>query len=206
MRHDQAGLATLRAVSAARWRIAISLTIAMMVVYFGFILLVAFNKPLLGHGARAGPQSRDVSRRARHCRRLGPDLGVHPLGQPSLRRVGHGTARVTSSLGEPNAVAIFFFLLFIVLSFGVTVWASRRTRTADHFYTAGKSVTAWQNGLALAGDYMSAASFLGIAGLVALSGFDGLIYSIGFLVGWPIVTFPGRHHRRPPRPKKTTER
>jgi cation/acetate symporter len=96
---------------------------------------------------------------------------------------------MTSSLGEPNALAVFFFLTFIALSLGITVWASRRTRTADHFYTAGKSVTAFQNGLALAGDYMSAASFLGIAGLVALSGFDGLIYSIGFLVGWPIVTF-----------------
>jgi cation/acetate symporter len=96
---------------------------------------------------------------------------------------------VSGSLGEPNALAIFFFLLFIALSLGITVWAARRTRTADHFYTAGKRVTAWQNGLALAGDYMSAASFLGIAGLVAVSGFDGLIYSIGFLVGWPIVTF-----------------
>jgi cation/acetate symporter len=96
---------------------------------------------------------------------------------------------VTSALGEPNALAVGFFLFFIVLSLGVTVWASRRTRTTDHFYTAGKSVTALQNGLALAGDYMSAASFLGIAGLVAMSGFDGLIYSIGFLVGWPIVTF-----------------
>ncbi len=62
-------------------------------------------------------------------------------------------------------------------------------RTAEHFYTAGRSVTALQNGLALAGDYMSAASFLGIAGLVALSGFDGLIYSVGWLVGWPIVMF-----------------
>jgi cation/acetate symporter len=92
-------------------------------------------------------------------------------------------------LSGPNGVAIAFFLLFIVLSLGITVWASRKTRTADHFYTAGRSVTAFQNGLALAGDYMSAASFLGIAGLVALSGFDGLIYSIGFLVGWPIVTF-----------------
>jgi cation/acetate symporter len=96
---------------------------------------------------------------------------------------------MTTSLGEPNLVAVAFFVLFIALSLAITVWASRRTRTADHFYTAGKSVTAWQNGLALAGDYMSAASFLGIAGLVALSGFDGLIYSIGFLVGWPIVTF-----------------
>ncbi len=96
---------------------------------------------------------------------------------------------MTSSLGEPNAIAVVFFLLFIALSLGITVWASRKTRTADHFYTAGKSVTALQNGLALAGDYMSAASFLGIAGLVAVSGFDGLIYSIGFLVGWPVVTF-----------------
>ena len=96
---------------------------------------------------------------------------------------------MTSGIGEPNAIAIAFFGLFIVLSLGITVWASRRTRTADQFYAAGRSVTAFQNGLALAGDYMSAASFLGIAGLVAVSGFDGLIYSIGFLVGWPIVMF-----------------
>jgi cation/acetate symporter len=96
---------------------------------------------------------------------------------------------MTSAIGEPNNTAIAFFGLFIALSLGITVWASRRTRTADHFYAAGRSVTAFQNGLALAGDYMSAASFLGIAGLVALSGFDGLIYSIGFLVGWPIVMF-----------------
>ena len=79
--------------------------------------------------------------------------------------------------------------VFIALSLGITIWASRKTRTADQFYAAGRSVTALQNGLALAGDYMSAASFLGIAGLVALSGFDGLIYSIGWLVGWPIVMF-----------------
>lgn len=96
---------------------------------------------------------------------------------------------MTTSLGEPNAVAITFFLIFIAVTLGITVWASRRTRSTEHFYAAGRSVTAFQNGLALAGDYMSAASFLGIAGLVALSGFDGLIYSVGWLVGWPIVTF-----------------
>ena len=96
---------------------------------------------------------------------------------------------MTPGLGEPNAIAIVFFLGFIVLSLGITVWAARKMRTAEHFYTAGRSVTALQNGLALAGDYMSAASFLGIAGLVALSGFDGLIYSVGWLVGWPIVMF-----------------
>ena len=96
---------------------------------------------------------------------------------------------MASSLGEPNALAIGFFLGFIVLSLGITYWAARKTRTTEHFYTAGGGITALQNGLALAGDYMSAASFLGIVGLVALSGFDGLIYSIGFLVGWPIVMF-----------------
>src|SRR4029453_1129634 len=96
---------------------------------------------------------------------------------------------MTTALGEPNITAIAFFGLFIVLSLGITVWASRRTHTADQFYAAGRSVTAFQNGLALAGDYMSGSSFLGIAGLVAVSGFDALIYSIGFLVGWPIVMF-----------------
>ena len=91
--------------------------------------------------------------------------------------------------GEPNAIAIVFFVVFVLLALGITWWAARRTRTTDQFYAAGRSVTGFQNGLALAGDYMSAASFLGIAGLVALTGFDGLIYSIGFLVGWPIVLF-----------------
>ena len=96
---------------------------------------------------------------------------------------------MTSSLGEPNLIAIAGFFIFIVLSLGITYVAARRTHNAEHFYAAGRSITGLQNGLALAGDYMSAASFLGIAGLVALSGFDGLIYSIGFLVGWPIVMF-----------------
>jgi cation/acetate symporter len=96
---------------------------------------------------------------------------------------------VTGAFGEPHASAILGFFLFIALSLGITWWAARRTRSAEHFYAAGRSITGFQNGLALAGDYMSAASFLGIAGLVALSGFDGLIYSIGFLVGWPVVLF-----------------
>ena len=93
------------------------------------------------------------------------------------------------SFGEPNATAIACFFLFVAVTLGITYWAARRTRTTAEFFAAGSSVGAVQNGLALAGDYMSAASFLGIAGLVALKGFDGLIYSIGFLVGWPVITF-----------------
>ena len=94
-----------------------------------------------------------------------------------------------TSLGQPNLLTILGFFLFIAVSLGIIYVAARRTRNAEQFYAAGRRVTGFQNGLALAGDYMSAASFLGIAGLVALSGFDGLIYSIGFLVGWPVVMF-----------------
>ena len=92
-------------------------------------------------------------------------------------------------IGEPNTVAMSFFFGFIAITLGITYWAARRTRTTEEFYAAGRTITAGQNGFALAGDYMSAASFLGIAGLVSTTGFDGLIYSTGWLVGWPVVLF-----------------
>src|SRR3954463_11078736 len=95
----------------------------------------------------------------------------------------------TTAIGQPNSVAIGFFVLFILITLGITYWAARRTRTTEHFYAAGRTISPAQNGLALAGDYMSAASFLGIAGLVSTTGFDGLIYSTGWLVGWPVVLF-----------------
>ncbi|WP_060825576.1 cation acetate symporter [Sulfurospirillum cavolei] len=88
-----------------------------------------------------------------------------------------------------NVSAIVMFLIFVLATLGITYWAAKRTKTAKDFYTAGGGITGFQNGLAIAGDYMSAASFLGISGLVYLKGFDGLIYSIGFLVGWPIILF-----------------
>ena len=94
-----------------------------------------------------------------------------------------------TAIGQPNAVAMAFFFVFIAITLGITWWSARRTRTTEQFYAAGRTVTAGQNGLALAGDYMSAASFLGIAGLVSTTGFDGLIYSTGWLVGWPVVLF-----------------
>ncbi|MEO7097445.1 MAG: cation acetate symporter, partial [Polyangiales bacterium] len=94
-----------------------------------------------------------------------------------------------SALGKPNITAIAFFVLFIAVTMGITYWAARKTKTTSEYFTAGANVTGLQNGFALAGDFMSAASFLGIAGLVAQSGFDGLIYSVGWLVGWPIMTF-----------------
>lgn len=92
-------------------------------------------------------------------------------------------------LGTPDPLAIAFFVAFVVVTLAITYWAARRTRTTQEFYAAGRRISGFQNGLALAGDYMSAASFLGIAGMVATKGYDGLIYSVGFLVGWPIILF-----------------
>ena len=88
-----------------------------------------------------------------------------------------------------NWTAIGMFGLFVIGTLYITKWAAARTRSASDFYTAGGGITGFQNGLAIAGDYMSAASFLGISAAVMASGFDGLIYSIGFLVGWPVITF-----------------
>ncbi len=90
---------------------------------------------------------------------------------------------------EINITAVVMFIIFISITLGITYWAAKKTRSASDFYTAGGSISGFQNGLAIAGDYMSAASFLGISGLVFASGFDGLIYSIGFLVGWPVILF-----------------
>jgi len=98
-------------------------------------------------------------------------------------------AAPSTAIGQPNTVAMVFFVLFIGITLGITYWAARRTRTTEHFYVAGRTISPGQNGFALAGDYMSAASFLGIAGLVSTTGFDGLIYSTGWLVGWPVVLF-----------------
>jgi cation/acetate symporter len=88
-----------------------------------------------------------------------------------------------------NWTAIAMFAVFVGATLWITKWAASKTKTAADFYTAGGGITGFQNGLAIAGDYMSAASFLGISGLVFANGFDGLIFSIGWLVGWPVITF-----------------
>ncbi len=88
-----------------------------------------------------------------------------------------------------NMPAIMMFGAFVLFTLGITKWAASRTKSAADFYTAGGGITGFQNGLALAGDYMSAASFLGISGLVFATGYDGLIFSVGWLVGWPVILF-----------------
>lgn len=88
-----------------------------------------------------------------------------------------------------NWIAIIMFVLFVGLTLFITKWAAKRTQSTKDFYTAGGGITGFQNGLAIAGDFMSAASFLGISAMVFSSGYDGLLYSLGFMVGWPIVLF-----------------
>ena len=94
-----------------------------------------------------------------------------------------------TTLGQANIASIIIFFFFVAITLGITYWAAKKTKTTSEFYAADRGISGFQNGLALSGDYMSAASFLGIAGMVALNGYDGLIYSIGFLVGWPLVMF-----------------
>lgn len=105
----------------------------------------------------------------------------------TLYAAGLDTAGFTQ--GERNYFAIGMFLVFVLATLAITYFSSKVSKSAAGFYTAGGNITGMQNGIAIAGDYMSAASFLGIVGLVFANGFDGLIYAIGFLVGWPIVLF-----------------
>ena len=90
---------------------------------------------------------------------------------------------------DVNELALTIFAFVVAITLGITYWASKRTRSATMFWAAGRGITAPQNGFAIAGDYMSAASFLGIAGLIFLYGFDGFLYSVGFLVAFLTVLF-----------------
>ncbi|RTQ86246.1 solute symporter family protein [Lysinibacillus telephonicus] len=88
-----------------------------------------------------------------------------------------------------SITAVVMFLAIVGLTLAITWWASRRTSTATDFYTAGGGLKGWQNGLAISGDYLSAASFLGIAGSIALTGFDGFFFSLGYLVAYLVVLY-----------------
>ena len=118
----------------------------------------------------------------------------HILSAVAALAVAGGAYAAGADLGETqkqatNWTAIVMFALFVLFTLYITKVAAAKTKSAADFYTGGGGITGFQNGLAIAGDYMSAASFLGISGLVFANGFDGLIFSIGWLVGWPVITF-----------------
>src|SRR5829696_5378155 len=96
---------------------------------------------------------------------------------------------MTIPIAEVNVEAVSIFGVIVAITLVITYWASKRTQDATTFWAAGRGITGAQNGFAIAGDYMSAASFLGIAGLIFLFGFDGFLYSVGFLVAFLVVLF-----------------
>ncbi|HTZ00450.1 MAG TPA: hypothetical protein VMB75_11465, partial [Rhodocyclaceae bacterium] len=118
-----------------------------------------------------------------------------PTSAPAAAPAAAATTAVAAVPAAPPAEppinwhAVTMFIIFVAITLGITYWAAMRTKTATDFYAAGRGITGLQNGLAIAGDYMSAASFLGIAALVYMNGFYGLIFSVGWLVGWPIILF-----------------
>ena len=124
-----------------------------------------------------------LSNTARRALTLAALFGVSAVAYAAGADLGQAQQQAT------NWTAIGMFGIFVVFTLFITKWAASKTKSAADFYTAGGGITGFQNGLAIAGDYMSAASFLGISAAVMASGFDGLIYSIGFLVGWPVITF-----------------
>ncbi|WP_237051520.1 cation acetate symporter [Magnetospirillum sp. ME-1] len=115
-----------------------------------------------------------------------PALAALLVAAPALA----GPGDLGGSEKQPiNMTAIIMFFVFVASTLGITWWASKRTKSASDFYTAGGGISGFQNGLAIAGDYMSAATLLGLSSMVFATGFDGFIYTISFFVGWPIILF-----------------
>ena len=117
----------------------------------------------------------------------------HLLAALAATLVG-GAALAADAMGaaqkQPlNLTAIGMFFIFVVATMGITYWAASRTKSTADFYTAGGGITGFQNGLAIAGDYMSAATLLGLSAMTFAKGLDGFIYAIGFFVGWPVILF-----------------
>ena len=160
----------------------LALTQFVMVLVLGLLYLRKADKefdPLAEKAIARYTDSGDGRSRRRRQRRR--------RGLPSRHRARGGKAMTVLAAVNTTAVVVFAVVLSVTL--GITYWASKRASSAVGFYAAGRGITGFQNGLAISGDYLSAASFLGIAGLIYLYGFDGFVYSIGFLVAFLTVMF-----------------
>ena len=101
----------------------------------------------------------------------------------------HALLSTAAATSGTDHTALWMFLTFVAATLVITYFSARRSSGASAYFAAGRRITGWQNGLAVAGDYMSAASFLGIAGMIAMNGYDGFLYSVGFLVAYLTVLF-----------------
>ncbi|MFB7665557.1 cation acetate symporter [Kitasatospora sp. NPDC056138] len=129
------------------------------------------------HGATAQPAASYLAPHPAPLTTVPP----HPAPAPAHSGIG------TLTTGAHHELAVVLFAVIVLVTLGITLWAGRRGQAAEDFYTGGRGFTSLQNGFALSGDYLSAASFLGVTGLIALYGYDGVLYSIGFLVAWLVV-------------------
>ena len=207
-----------------RKHFAWALSAAMLVIYFGFILVIAFAPKVLGTPIGGGVMTVGIPvglfvigsafvLTGIYVRRANSEFEFDDPSNQGKGDVMRARSIVLAAAGlialaagatecpaasaiegggreqALNIPAIVMFLIFVAMTLGITKWAASRAHTAADFYAAGGGITGFQNGLAIAGDYMSAASFLGISGLVFATGFDGLIYSVGWLVGWPLILF-----------------
>ncbi|WP_441616333.1 cation/acetate symporter ActP [Cupriavidus sp. RAF12] len=117
-------------------------------------------------------------------------LSISAMLSASASAVHAAPALSATAQTQPiNVIAIAMFLVFVVATLGVTYWAASKTKSLDAFYNCGGGISGFQNGLALAGDYMSAAALLGVTSMIYYSGYDGFIYSISFFVAWPLLLF-----------------
>ena len=174
------------------------LTACLFVLYYGYIVLIAVNKPLAraAYGrvtpigipiGAARSSDRGYSRRSTSC---GPIVTTIPKrsGCAIDSLAALTPCQLETSLGSPTASAVTFFLIIVAMTLAITGGGAPH-EVDERVLRRRRLVSALENGLALAGDYMSAASFLGIAELVALRGYDGMIYATGWLVGWPALMF-----------------
>ena len=121
---------------------------------------------------------------------LVPRLGLAAAAIGLIPTAALAADAITGATRQPlNLTAIVIFFLFVLATLAITYWAAKRSRSASDFYTAGGGITGFQNGLAVAGDYMSAATLLGITSLVYARGYDGFLYAISFFMGWPLLLF-----------------
>ena len=121
---------------------------------------------------------------------LVPRLGLAAAAIGLIPTAALAADAITGATRQPlNLTAIVIFFLFVLATLAITYWAAKRSRSASDFYTAGGGITGFQNGLAVAGDYMSAATLLGITSLVYARGYDGCLYAISFFMGWPLLLF-----------------